>query len=152
MALKQALIAAVSVGGLMIGAAGAQPMEGGWHHGGEGIEILHNLNLSDAQKQQAETIEHAAWAQARPIMGQMHAIHDQLAAAILQPGTVTAADLAPMVQKEELLKTQLDQQHLNTVLQIRALLTPEQVAQAATMHQKLAALHAQEHQLLHGAD
>jgi Spy/CpxP family protein refolding chaperone len=93
------------------------------HHGGpgmgEGMEILHSLNLTDAQKEQVHGIERTAWAQARPIMMQMHAVHEQLANAVL-----------------------------GTVLQIRALLTPEQVEQASTMHQKLAALHEQEHAIM----
>jgi protein CpxP len=122
------------------------------HHGGpgmgEGMEILHSLNLTDAQKEQVHGIERTAWAQARPIMMQMHAVHEQLANAVLTPGQVTADQLAPMVAQEEQLRAQMDQMHLGTVLQIRALLTPEQVEQASTMHQKLAALHEQEHAIM----
>jgi Spy/CpxP family protein refolding chaperone len=151
MITKTILIAAVAACAVTLGSqAVAQPMDGrGWHHGGgEGMELLHGLNLTDAQKQQAHEIEHAAWAQARPIMAQMHALHEQLATAMLAPGSVTAEQLAPLMTQEEQLRTQMDQQHLNTILQIRALLTPEQIAQASTTHQKLAALHEQEHQLI----
>jgi Spy/CpxP family protein refolding chaperone len=156
MTFKQTLIAAAAAGALSAGAAMAQPMEGGWHHGGpgggEGMELLHSINLTDAQKQQAHEIEHAAWAQAKPIMQQMRAVHEQLETAMLAPGSVTADQLSPLVTQEEQLKSQLDQQHLNTVLQIRALLTPEQLTQAAATHQKLAALHEQEHAVMHASD
>jgi periplasmic protein CpxP/Spy len=153
MTIKQTLVAAVAACALTAGVAIAQP-HGAWHHGpgmGEGLEILHSLNLTDAQKEQAKTIEKAAWAQAKPIMEQMHATHEQLANAVLASGTVTADQLSPMVTQEEQYRTQLDQIHLNTVLQIRALLTPEQITQAAATHQKLEALHEQEHEVVEGA-
>jgi Spy/CpxP family protein refolding chaperone len=120
--------------------------------GGEGMEILHSLNLTDAQKEQAHRIEHAAWGQARPIMEQMHAVHEQMASALLGSGAVSAEQLAPLLTQEEQYRTQLDQIHLNAMVQVRALLTPEQVGQAAATHQKLEALHEQERAVLHGED
>jgi Spy/CpxP family protein refolding chaperone len=147
MKIRQILIAAAATCAISAGAAIAHPEGGGWGHG-EGMEILHSLNLTDAQKEQVHGIEKAAWAQARPIMEQMHAVHEQLATALLASGNVTADQLAPMVTQEEQLRTQMDQMHLNTVLQVRALLTPEQLAQAGAVHQKLAALHDQEHAVI----
>jgi Spy/CpxP family protein refolding chaperone len=151
MTMKQTLIAAVAACALTAGAALAQP-HGEWHHGGmEGMEILHSLNLTDAQKAQAKTIEKAAWAQAKPIMAEMRTTHEQMMNALLASGTVTADQLSPMVTQEEQYRAQLDQIHLNTVLQIRALLTPDQITQAAATHQKLEALHEQEHEVMEGA-
>jgi Spy/CpxP family protein refolding chaperone len=135
-----------------LAATGALAHPGGDFHGGEGMEILHSLNLTDAQKDQAHQIEHAAWAQARPVMEQMHAVHEQLATAMLAPGAVTADTLAPMVTQEQQLRAQLDSMRLNTALQIRALLTPEQLTEAAVTHQKLAALHEQEHAVMHASE
>jgi Spy/CpxP family protein refolding chaperone len=150
MKFKHMLVAAVAACALSAtGTAMARP--GGDWHGGEGMEILHSLNLTDAQKAQAHTIEKAAWTQAKPIMEQMHAVHEQLATALLASGTVTADQLNPMVTQEEQLHAQLDSIHLNTALQIRTLLTPEQLTQAAATHQKLAALHEQEHEVMHAS-
>ncbi len=135
-----------------LAATGALAHPGGDFHGGEGMEMLHSLSLTDAQKDQAHQIEHAAWAQARPVMEQMHAVHEQLATAMLAPGNVSAESLAPMVSQEQQLRAQLDTMRLNTALQIRALLTPDQLTQAAATHQKLAALREQEHAVMHASD
>ncbi len=149
MTIKQTLIAAAAVCALAAsGAATAQPMEFHHHGGGEGMEILHSLNLTDAQKAQVHEAEHAAWAQAKPIMAEMHAVHEQMVTALTASGPVTVEQLAPLTQKEEQLRNQLDQIHLTTVLQVRNLLTPEQIAQAATLHEKLASLHEQEHEIM----
>ncbi len=154
MKFKHMMVAATAAIALSAaGAAMAHP--GGDWHGGEGhggMEILHSLSMTDAQKEQAHQIEHALWAQSKPVKEQMHAVHEQIATALLASGTVTAESLAPLVQQEEQLRTQLDQQRLNTMLQIRALLTPEQLTQAAATHQKLAALHEQEHEMMHASD
>ncbi len=148
MTFKQTLIAAVAVCALGASSVAlAQPMEE-HHHGMEGMEILHSLNLTDAQKTAVQQAEHNAWSQAKPIMAEMHKVHEQMATALTTAGTVSAEQLAPIMAQEEQLHTQLDQIHVNTMVQIRNLLTPEQVAQAASMHEKLAALHQQEHEVM----
>jgi Spy/CpxP family protein refolding chaperone len=114
------------------------------------MEIMHQLNLTDAQKQQAHTIMEGAWARAKPVMDQMHSVHEQLAAQFLTSGT-TAAQLEPLVRQEEQLRAKLDSEHLNIALQVRNLLTPDQLAQAATLHTKLSALHEQEHEVMEGS-
>jgi len=135
------------------GVAAAQPMEGrmgGHGHGFELMEIMHQLNLTDAQKQQAHTIIEGAWARGKPVMEQMHAIHEQLTAQLLTAGS-TAAQLEPLVRQEEQLRAKLDSEHLNVALQVRNLLTPDQLAQATALHTKLSALHEQEHEIMEGS-
>ena len=147
MTFKQTLIAAAAVCALgASNVAFAHPMDD--HHGMEGMEILHSLNLTDAQKTAVHEAEHTGWSQAKPIMAEMRKVHEQIATALTTAGTVTAEQLAPMVTQEEQLRTQLDQIHVATMVQIRNLLTPEQVTQAAAMHEKLAALHEQEHEIM----
>ncbi len=149
MTMRHTLIAAVAACGLATaGAAFAQPMGGGHmegelHHG-DGMELLHSLTLTDIQKKQAHQLGETAWVQSKPIMEQLHTIHEQMETQMLTAGSLTAEQLTPTVQKEEALRSQLDQIHLNTLLQIRALLTPAQLSQAASTHQKLEALHEQE--------
>jgi Spy/CpxP family protein refolding chaperone len=84
-------------------------------------------------------------------MEQLRSVHEQRATAILSSGAVTAEALQPMVAQEETLRAQLDTIRLNTELQIRALLTPEQLAQAAATHAKLESLHEQEHAVVSAA-
>ena len=122
------------------GAAFAQ----GYHGGHHGDELFHGVNLSDAQKSQMKTIEQAGWAQAKPTMEQVRAVHEQIMARLLAPGSVSEADLAPLVTQEEQLRNQLDQLKLSSGLQMRAVLTPAQLADAAAKHTELVSLHDQE--------
>jgi Spy/CpxP family protein refolding chaperone len=131
------------------GVAFAQPMGGEFHHGG-GMEFLHGLNLTDAQKAQLKEIHQAGWKQMKPIMTQMRSIHEQMVNRMLTSGEVTAEALSPLVQQEETLRNQMDAIHLSQTLQMRALLTPEQLAQAASTHAKLETLHQQEHAVMAG--
>ncbi len=126
------------------GAAVAQPWHGD-HHGGN--ELFRGVTLTDAQKAQIKTIEQAGWAQAKPVMEQMRAIHEQIEARMLAAGDVSEADMAPLVTQEENLRNQLDQQRLARGLQIRQVMTPTQLAEAATKHQQLESLHEQERQV-----
>ncbi len=123
------------------GMALAQGWHGEHHHGDE---LFRTADLTDAQKTQMKTIEQAGWAQAKPAMEQVRTIHEQIVARLLAPGSVSEADLAPLVTQEEQLRNQLDQIRLNSGLQMRAVLTPEQLANAASKHEQLVSLHEQE--------
>ncbi len=122
------------------GAAFAQGFHGGHHEDA----LFHGVNLTDAQKDQIRTIEKAGWAQAKPTMEQVHALHEQIVARMLAPGALSEADLAPLVTQEEQLRNQLDQIKLNSGLQMRAVLTASQLADAAAKHTQLVSLHEQE--------
>jgi Spy/CpxP family protein refolding chaperone len=152
MNLRHLTIAAAATCALTAaGVAAAQPM--GWHHGGPGggdMEFLHGLNLTDAQKDQAKTIEKSAWAQAKPLMEQLHTLHEQFITTLLTAGS-TQVQAAAIQQQEESVRAQLDTDRLGTALQLRALLTPEQLSQAADLHSKLEALHQQEHDVIESA-
>ena len=132
------------------GAAFAQGYHGGGGHHGD--ELFHGIGLNDAQKTQMKTIEQAGWAQAKPTMEQVRAIHEQIVARMLAPGNVTAADLAPLMTQEEQLRTQLDELKLSTGLQMRAVLTTSQLADAAAKHTQLVSLHEQERAVVDPAD
>ncbi len=115
-----------------------------WHGGHHGDELFHGIALNDAQKSQMKTIEQAGWTQAKPTMEQVRSIHEQIIARMLAPGSVSEADLAPLVTQEEQLRSQLDQIRLNSGLQMRAVLTASQLADAAAKHTQLVSLHEQE--------
>ncbi len=143
--LRTLMLAAAACGFVAVGAASAQP-EHGWHH--EGLEILHGAGLTDAQKAQVHQLVHAQWQQMKPIMEQVHSIHEQIVQKYLTAGALTAGDIQPLVQQEESLRAQIDNARVNTALQIRALLSPDQLAKAAAAHQQLESLHEQEREVL----
>jgi Spy/CpxP family protein refolding chaperone len=153
MTLRRTAFAALAAAALALpGLASAQPMEHGWHHGGPGddMEFLHGLNLTDAQKEQAHSLMKAAFAQAKLLMEQMHTLREQHITLLLTAGS-TKEQLAAVLHQEESVRNELDSQRLTTALQLRSLLTPEQLAQAADLHTKLEALHEQERQTIEGA-
>jgi len=150
MKFRQLMMAA----GVALAASGvalAQPVGPGFHHGG-GVEFLHGVSLTDAQKAQIQQIHKAGWAQLKPIMTQIRSVHEQIVNRMLAAGDVTAEDLAPLVAQEEALRNQMDSLHLSQTLQMRSVLTPAQLAQAATTHTKIEALHAQEHAVMTGEE
>jgi Spy/CpxP family protein refolding chaperone len=152
MKLRELVLAATAAGALSVsGAAVAQPMGPGFHHGG-GMEFLHGITLTDAQKAQMKSIHQSGWAQMKSIMTQMRSVHEQMVNRMLAAGEVTAEALSPLVQQEESLRNQMDAIHLSETLQMRAVLTPEQLAQAASTHAKLETLHQQEHAVMAGED
>lgn len=115
-----------------------------WHEGHHSAEFLRGVTLTDAQKEQVKSIEQAGWAQAKAGFEQMRGVHEQVMQRLLSPGSVSEADLAPLVQQEEQLRAQLDQQRLARALEIRQVLTPQQLAEAASKHQQMESLHQQE--------
>lgn len=141
-------LTAMALAGVISAGAAAQPGPG-WHHL-EGMEVLHGLSLTGAQQGQVHAIIKHAWEQAKPLRKKMRALHEQMADQLLAEGSASAEQLAPLVQQSEQLRGQLDQIHVDTMVKIRALLTPEQVTRAADLHKKLSQLHEQERQLVDG--
>ncbi len=132
------------------GNALADPGGHGMHHGGE--EFLRGVSLTDAQRDQVRQIEQAGWAQSKSGFEQMRSVHEQIMSRLLSSGSVSEADLAPLVQQEQALRAQMDERRLAAALQIRQVLTPQQLAEAAAKHQQLESLHEQEHALTKPAD
>ncbi len=143
MKFRHMALVLATAGLLTAGAAKAQPEHGGgWHH--DGMEILHGLDLTDAQKSEVHKIIKTNWSQMKPVMEQARTLHEQIVTKLTGTDAVTQTDLTPLVQQEEQLRAQLDNARVSTALQIRGLLTPAQLAKAASTHQQLEALHEQE--------
>jgi Spy/CpxP family protein refolding chaperone len=132
-------------------AALAQPGDGPMHfHGGHGDSaLLEGVTLTDTQRSQIETIHQTNWAAAKPLMQQLRATEEQITAALLASGSVNSSQLAALQSTASSLHAQLDQQRLSTEIQVRALLTSAQVAQAASTHTQMQSLHEQMHSLMH---
>ena len=141
--LKSGVLAAVVAAGLA--SAGAAAARGPGGYGRDGLsEALGAVQLTDAQKQQIRAIRSAARAQNAPYMAQMQALQQQMVKAMLSSGTVTEAQLLPLVQQQESLRQQLDISRMQSAVAIRNLLTGDQLAQATAAQGQLAALHQQE--------
>jgi Spy/CpxP family protein refolding chaperone len=105
--------------------------------------IIKQANLSQEQQTKVHQIMSSSFAQAQPLMNQLHDIRDQIGDKLMSTDTVSASDIEPLQQQENQIQQQLDDQMLSAALQIRGLLTPTQLTQAAALHNKLKSLRQQ---------
>ena len=120
---------------------------GGMH--GPASALLAGVTLTSEQQTQVVSIRQSAWATAKPLMEQLHSTEQQIQSVLLAPGAVNQAQLNTLEQTASSLHSQLEEQRLSMELQIRGVLTATQLAQAASTHSQLEALHEQEHSLIH---
>src|SRR5207247_8598869 len=106
-----------------------------------GGRVLHALALSPDQKQGVHDIlrEH------RPTLAQLganeEASRQAIADKLLGTGTVTQNDLDALVQQESQARTALMRERLATALEVRKVLTPEQIQKAVTINAGMKQLH-----------
>jgi Spy/CpxP family protein refolding chaperone len=132
--------AAIACGLAIAGVAYAQP-HGEFGHGGPGaMGFLHGVSLTDEQKAQVKSI--------KPLMEKLRSAHEAQVNKLLGTGAVTVESLQPDVAQEESLRQQIDAIHTSTMVQLRNVLTAEQLAQAATKHAQIEQLHEQEHAVM----
>jgi len=110
--------------------------------------LLHNANLTADQQNQIHTIMHNNRQQMKNLFEQLHSIDQQVAAKLLGSAAVTASDFTALEQQKSQIQQQIDQNMINTSLQIRALLTPAQLSAAAATNQQIEILHRQIEALL----
>ena len=138
--------------GLLAGGAVAQDMHGGMHHAGPGghgyLGFLQGVTLTDAQQSQMHAILKSSWQQMKPQMQQLRALREQIGGDMASTATVNATQLVGLEQQAQTLQSQIDKLKLATAIQVRSLLTPDQLSQSATVHAQLAALHQQEHNVM----
>ena len=144
--VRTILLAAASVASLgLAGGASAQ----GWHgqHDGSFLAVMRGADRSAGQRQQVHAIMRTTFQQNAATRQQLRAVSEQIDAALLSSGAVSAGSLAPLLAQQERLRTTLDQARLSAALSIRQLLTTDQLASASAVHQQLAALREQERQV-----
>ncbi|HLZ64636.1 MAG TPA: periplasmic heavy metal sensor [Aliidongia sp.] len=149
---KKMLVAALFAAVVPFAALAAPGGHGGHHghqHGAFGF--LQGVTLTAEQKTQIHQIMQSSWNSAKPLAQQLHADRQQISDLLANGGAVTEAQLSSIQQQAAQVRQQLDSQRLATALQIRALLTPAQLAQSAQMHQQLATLHQQERAVFQAA-
>jgi Spy/CpxP family protein refolding chaperone len=102
--------------------------------------FIRRANLTQEQRTRVHQIMGSSFTRARPLMKQLYDIHDEIGDKLLSSGTVNASDIEPLQRRENQIHQQLDEQMLSAALQIRGLLTPRQLRQAADLHNKLKSL------------
>ncbi len=127
-------------------AASAQGMGGGFSHGGmrggmhgdsgHFLMMLKSANLTAAQQSQVQLILSTNRQQMQSLRQQLMSIHEKISDKLLGTGSVTSADLKPLVDKASHLEAALNQNMTDTALSVRNVLTPAQVAKLADVHAK----------------
>ena len=107
------------------------------------LMMMQAAHLTADQQNQVNQIVQSNHSQTASLIQQLESVHEQIANKLLAPGTVSASDLAPLEEQAAQLDAQIQQQALNASVQIRVLLTPDQVARMAQFHEKMAILQAQ---------
>jgi len=110
--------------------------------------LLHADNLSAEQQQKIDAVMSADRDTVHTLFGQLRDANKQLADKLLGPGAPQNADLTAIIQNIAQLRLQLTQHELSTVLAMRDVLTPDQLAKAAARHTQIEQLHQQMHDLL----
>lgn len=148
MRLSRTLAFAAAFALAALPATGLAQMRGD-RRGGEGMGfpgirmLLKAANLTPDQKNQLHDVMRATHEQIRPLRQQMQPLREQIADKLAGTGSVQLADLTALQQQINALQSQAQQLRLKAALQIRALLTPDQLSRVAAMHQKMEALHQQ---------
>ena len=120
-------------------------------HGGFGMMLplfVKGAGLTEAQQAQVNQIVANHRPQFQGLVSQLRAAHTQLADKLYAPGPVKAEDLAPLTQQITQLRGQLSQEGLQVALEIRGVLTPEQLAKAGQTRQRFNELRAEMRGLL----
>jgi Spy/CpxP family protein refolding chaperone len=119
---------------------------GGMAGDGTGVALpllLRGANLTAEQKAQVQQIMANHRTTLRDLFSQLRAAQDQMANKIFSTGKLQEADLAPQAQQIAQLRNQLADEGLRVVLEIRGVLTPEQLAKASQLKSQMQSLHSQ---------
>jgi Spy/CpxP family protein refolding chaperone len=147
-----ALVASVAASGAM---AGPGHFRGPGGFGGGPMllspELLHTADLTADQKTKLEAIRQSYRDARQSIFSQLRTAEDGLRARYLAPGALSEADLASGVATVTQLRQQLMQQDVKEALDVRSVLTADQLAKMASTQQQLETLHSQMRAVLHGS-
>jgi periplasmic protein CpxP/Spy len=102
--------------------------------------VLKGIDLSEAQEKRVQEIMAAHRATFRTLFSELQATHKDLADRLLTPGHVKAEDFAIPMQRMAQLREQLAQEGLKVGIEVRDVLTPEQLTKAAEIKDRIRAL------------
>jgi Spy/CpxP family protein refolding chaperone len=154
-------LAGVLVGVLLLIAAAApalaqgpgreSSMRGGGRGDGELWLMIRAANLTPEQQTRVRAILAAHRTSARPLIEQLRQAQQELGTKLLARGQVQAADLQPQLQRISQLRDQLAQDSASAALEVRAVLTPEQLARVVLTKDRLKQLREEIRQLMQPA-
>ena len=149
LALMLAAAALLTSGSAMAQPAGRMGGGGGPMGGGAGLLplMLRSAKLTPEQDAKVKELVAARRAVARSLMQQIRQSEDDLAGKLLAPGNVNLADVQPQLQHISQLREQVLRDSAQTALDIRALLTPEQLGRAAQANARMRQLQREMRQL-----
>jgi Spy/CpxP family protein refolding chaperone len=122
-------------------------------HGGMGRPagdlwlMIHAANLTPEQQAKVRDILSAHRSTARPLIEQLRQAQQELGAKLLAPGTVQTGDIQPLLLRISQLRDNLTLDSAQAALEVRAVLTPEQLARAAQTKDRLEQLREEMRQL-----
>ncbi len=111
--------------------------------------LLQSANLTPEQDAKVRQILSARRAASQALVEQLRQAQDELADKLFAPGSLKEADLQPQLQKITQLREQLLKESTKVGLEVRAVLTPEQLGKAAQVKDRMRQLHNEMRQLLH---
>jgi Spy/CpxP family protein refolding chaperone len=114
--------------------------------------LIHSAGLNEAQQAQVRQIIGNHRTQLRALREQLRAAETQLGDKLVAATPVTGADLGPLTQQVNQARSNLANEWMQVVMEIRGILKPEQLAKAAQNRQRLNQLRDEMRTVLGGAD
>ena len=105
--------------------------------------LLRGANLTADQKTQVQQIMANHRSTFQNLFSQLRVAQDQISSKLLSTGAVGESDLAPQLQQVSTLRSQLAEEGLRVALEIRNILTPDQLANAAQFKTQMQSLQSQ---------
>lgn len=112
--------------------------------------LITGSGLSEEQRARVQQIVEGQRTTLDPLFEKLASLNDELATKLLSAKDVAEAELTPLVEQIAATREALVQNGVKVALQVRAVLTPEQLAKAASVQQRLEALEAERRELLGG--
>ncbi|MDE2058663.1 MAG: periplasmic heavy metal sensor [candidate division NC10 bacterium] len=122
-----------------------------WERGDEGLFLpllVSGAGLTETQQAQLKQLVASHRPRVDALQRQFRAAREQLIEKLYTPGSLKADDLTSLRQQIGTLRESLAQESLQVALEIRKLLTPEQLAKAKQRRQRLNELRAEMRSLL----
>lgn len=124
------------------------PRWGLGHGDGELALMVRAAGLTPEQQAKVRTILSAHRAGMRSLIEQLRQAQQELGTRLLSPGQIQTADIQPQLQRISQLRDQLAQGSAQAALDVRAVLTPEQLARVAQTKERLKQLHDEMRQIM----
>jgi len=109
--------------------------------------VLKGVDLTAEQEKHVHDIMKAHRATFRTLFRELQGTQKDVADKLFAPGDVQAGDLTAQMQRLAKLREQLMEEGLKVAIEVRGVLTPEQLTKAAEIKDRMRALHTEMRQL-----